>query len=94
MKFDLLYEELMKQTEFDFNNKLRWLRYIPIELQSQFKNKYYPIINMREGRGKNAALNRFWSKVRNEIKIPKSIIDKNEFLISLGFPEHRLHRNH
>jgi hypothetical protein len=98
MKFDVYYESMMNQLEFDYEKIPSWNKKIPMwakELgdlwDTTYKSKYYPIKNMQKGFRKDAAFRKFWTAI---IKILKGKGLSNSRLIALGIPEYMFNLYH
>jgi len=98
MKFDMFYESMMNQLEFDYekvpswNKKIpRWAKVLGDLWESKYESRYYPIKNMQEGSRKDAAFRKFWSVI---IKILKGKGLSNRQMIALGIPEYMFNLHH
>lgn len=85
MQFTILYEETIKQLEFDFRNIPAWARALGTEWDSVFKARYYPIKNMPKGKQRDAAFKKFWLKVVSSLKNKGLDIQR---IKDLGIPEY------
>lgn len=90
MKFDLLYEELMKQLELDFSNKPKWAVAASPHTDELLK-KYYPIVNMPKGNRRSAAIKKFWKKVMSILQGKGLSLQRMK---DLGIPEYILYSNY
>ena len=65
MQFDILYEEILKQMQFDFNNTPKyniksWMDMVDINV----KQKYFKIKNMKSNpKGQRIAFLKFWNQL-------------------------------
>lgn len=98
MIFDVIVENILKQQEFDFNppkpikQTPKWINLLGNKWDLSFKQRYYPILNMRKGKGRDAAFKKFWIDVINELTKGKSVVT-SQYLVDIGIPEYIVHRN-
>jgi hypothetical protein len=85
MQFDILFEETIKQLEFDFRNIPAWARALGSMWENVFRDRYYPIKNMSKSKQRDAAFRKFWTKVINTLKTKGLNTQK---IKELGVPEY------
>lgn len=85
MQFNILFEETIKQLEFDFRNIPAWAKALGVRWDNEFKNKYYPIKNMPQGKQRDAAFKKFWLRVVGALK-SKGLTTQR--IKDLGVPEY------
>lgn len=85
MQFDILFEETIKQLEFDFRNIPAWAKALGKMWENEFRDRYYPIKNMPKGKQRDVAFRKFWTKVINTLKNKSLNVQK---IKDLGIPEY------
>jgi hypothetical protein len=85
MKFEVFYESMMNQLEFDFRKIPLWAKQLGDDWDTKYSKTYYSIRNMQKGARRDGAFRKFWTTI---IKILKGKGLSNSRLIALGIPEY------